>query len=134
MGGRSTARSSRALGRFPHRNAILGRQSTPEELAFPEGAGLDRLDRHGRPHDAWLRFSSRRSRHLPTRTRGASASFGRGQCGRRAGHEHVQVGMHLLEEAFLYGMRQEAEHAVSAEPGHVEQADRLGNGSRAAAT
>ena len=22
------------FGRFPHRNAILGRQSTPEELAF----------------------------------------------------------------------------------------------------
>lgn len=27
------------FGRFPHRNAILGRPSTPEELAFLEGPG-----------------------------------------------------------------------------------------------
>lgn len=29
----------RRFGRFPHRNAILGRQSTPEELAFLEQPG-----------------------------------------------------------------------------------------------
>lgn len=28
------------FGRFPHRNAILGRPSTPEELAFLEGGGF----------------------------------------------------------------------------------------------
>ncbi|MDH3311305.1 MAG: DUF924 domain-containing protein, partial [Gammaproteobacteria bacterium] len=27
------------FGRFPHRNAILGRLSTPEELEFLEGPG-----------------------------------------------------------------------------------------------
>ena len=27
------------FGRFPHRNAILGRASTPEELAFLEQPG-----------------------------------------------------------------------------------------------
>jgi uncharacterized protein (DUF924 family) len=29
----------RRFGRFPHRNAILGRESTPEELAFLEEKG-----------------------------------------------------------------------------------------------
>ena len=29
----------RRFGRFPHRNAILGRESTPEELAFLKGPG-----------------------------------------------------------------------------------------------
>lgn len=28
------------FGRFPHRNAILGRQSTPEEIAYLEGGGF----------------------------------------------------------------------------------------------
>jgi uncharacterized protein (DUF924 family) len=27
------------FGRFPHRNAILGRASTPEEIAFLQGPG-----------------------------------------------------------------------------------------------
>jgi uncharacterized protein (DUF924 family) len=27
------------FGRFPHRNAVLGRQSTPEELAYMEAHG-----------------------------------------------------------------------------------------------
>ncbi len=27
------------FGRFPHRNAVLGRQSTPEEVAYLEGGG-----------------------------------------------------------------------------------------------
>jgi uncharacterized protein (DUF924 family) len=29
----------RRFGRFPHRNAVLGRASTPEELAFLEQPG-----------------------------------------------------------------------------------------------
>jgi uncharacterized protein (DUF924 family) len=29
------------FGRFPHRNAVLGRQSTPEEQAFLENGGYD---------------------------------------------------------------------------------------------
>ena len=29
----------RRFGRFPHRNAILGRASTPEELEFLKGPG-----------------------------------------------------------------------------------------------
>ena len=29
----------RRFGRFPHRNAVLGRPSTPEELAFLEEPG-----------------------------------------------------------------------------------------------
>jgi uncharacterized protein (DUF924 family) len=28
------------FGRFPHRNAVLGRKSTPEELAFLAGGGF----------------------------------------------------------------------------------------------
>ena len=28
------------FGRFPHRNAALGRVSTPEEIAFLEGGGF----------------------------------------------------------------------------------------------
>jgi uncharacterized protein (DUF924 family) len=28
------------FGRFPHRNAILGRESTPEEIAYLEGGGF----------------------------------------------------------------------------------------------
>lgn len=28
------------FGRFPHRNAVLGRESTPEERAFLEGGGF----------------------------------------------------------------------------------------------
>jgi len=31
----------RRFGRFPHRNAILGRVSTPEELKFLEDGGAD---------------------------------------------------------------------------------------------
>jgi uncharacterized protein (DUF924 family) len=27
------------FGRFPHRNALLGRQSSPEEIAYLEGGG-----------------------------------------------------------------------------------------------
>ncbi len=30
----------RRFGRFPHRNAVLGRQSTPEEIAFLEEGGF----------------------------------------------------------------------------------------------
>jgi len=30
----------RDFGRFPHRNTALGRQSTPEELAFMEEEGM----------------------------------------------------------------------------------------------
>ena len=30
----------RRFGRFPHRNEILGRQSTPEEIAYLEGGGF----------------------------------------------------------------------------------------------
>ena len=30
----------RRFGRFPHRNAVLGRLTTPEEAAFLDGAGL----------------------------------------------------------------------------------------------
>ncbi|MGH6914743.1 MAG: DUF924 family protein, partial [Geminicoccales bacterium] len=29
------------FGRFPHRNAILGRQSTPEEIEFLKEPGAD---------------------------------------------------------------------------------------------
>ena len=35
------------FGRFPHRNAILGRVSTPEEEAFLRRAGIVVLDGHG---------------------------------------------------------------------------------------
>ena len=37
------------FGRFPHRNAALGRQSTPEEIEIPEAAGLVVLGTQGRP-------------------------------------------------------------------------------------
>ena len=40
------------FGRFPHRNAILGRESTPEELAFiakPKPGPPDPVSRLGRP-------------------------------------------------------------------------------------
>ncbi len=30
----------RRFGRFPHRNAVLGRQSTPEEIAYLESGGF----------------------------------------------------------------------------------------------
>jgi uncharacterized protein (DUF924 family) len=30
----------RRFGRFPHRNAILGRATTPEEQAFLDGGGF----------------------------------------------------------------------------------------------
>ena len=30
----------RRFGRFPHRNAVLGRVSTPEEQAFLDGGGF----------------------------------------------------------------------------------------------
>ena len=30
----------RRFGRFPHRNPILGRESTPEELAYIEAGGF----------------------------------------------------------------------------------------------
>ena len=30
----------RRFGRFPHRNAVLGRETTPEELAFLDGGGF----------------------------------------------------------------------------------------------
>ena len=30
----------RRFGRFPHRNAILGRQSTPDEIEFLEQGGF----------------------------------------------------------------------------------------------
>ena len=30
----------RRFGRFPHRNALLGRETTPEELAFLDGGGF----------------------------------------------------------------------------------------------
>jgi uncharacterized protein (DUF924 family) len=31
--------SSQRFGRFPHRNAILGRESTPQEIEFLMGPG-----------------------------------------------------------------------------------------------
>ena len=30
----------RRFGRFPHRNAVLGRATTPEEQAFLDGGGF----------------------------------------------------------------------------------------------
>ena len=39
-GRRSTRPIVRRFGRYPHRNAILGRASTPEEIAFLQRAGL----------------------------------------------------------------------------------------------
>src|ERR1700686_3294200 len=48
------------FGRFPHRNAILGRESTPEELAFiakpkPGPDPVSQLGRPGESRDALIR-------------------------------------------------------------------------------
>ena len=47
----------RRFGRFPHRNAVLGRPSTPDELAFLEYNG----ERYGQEPPA----AGRRSRDRP---------------------------------------------------------------------
>ena len=39
----------RRVGRFPHRNAILGRQTTPDEAAFLAGGGFSGVGPHGPP-------------------------------------------------------------------------------------
>jgi uncharacterized protein (DUF924 family) len=37
----------RRFGRFPHRNAILGRQTTPEEAEFLDGGGFSGVTAEG---------------------------------------------------------------------------------------
>jgi uncharacterized protein (DUF924 family) len=37
----------RRFGRFPHRNAILGRETTPEESAFLAGGGFSGVTADG---------------------------------------------------------------------------------------
>ena len=36
----ATATSSQRFGRFPHRNPMLGRETTPEEQAFLDDGGF----------------------------------------------------------------------------------------------